>query len=209
MKVLIIEDENAAARRLEKLLSEVEPEAEVVQRLDSVEASVLWLKGNPQPDLILLDIHLADGASFEIFEHINITCPIIFTTAYDEYALQAFKVNAVDYLLKPIKTNELAAAIDKYKKVFAHTTPDYSGLLETLRRQEGNNFCAGCSSGSATASNWSKCRMPRTFIPKTRSLFSSPAAPASATPSTTPWTNWRACSIRVSFSASTGSLLSM
>jgi two-component system response regulator LytT len=140
MKVLIIEDENAAARRLEKLLSEVEPEAEVVQRLDSVEASVLWLKGNPQPDLILLDIHLADGASFEIFEHINITCPIIFTTAYDEYALQAFKVNAVDYLLKPIKTNELAAAIDKYKKVFAHTTPDYSGLLETLRRQEGNNF---------------------------------------------------------------------
>jgi DNA-binding LytR/AlgR family response regulator len=105
-----------------------------------VEASVLWLKGNPQPDLILLDIHLADGASFEIFEHINITCPIIFTTAYDEYALQAFKVNAVDYLLKPIKTNELAAAIDKYKKVFAHTTPDYSGLLETLRRQEGNNF---------------------------------------------------------------------
>ncbi len=139
MKVLIIEDENAAARRLEKMLSEVEPDATVLQRLDSVEASILWLQNNPQPDLILLDIHLADGASFEIFEHTTVTCPIIFTTAYDEYALQAFKVNAVDYLLKPIKTGELAAAIDKYKKVFATVSPDYTGLLETLRRQEGQN----------------------------------------------------------------------
>lgn len=140
MKILIIEDENAAARRLEKLLAEVEPEAVVLQRLDSVEASVLWLKNNPQPDLILLDIHLADGASFEIFEHVAVTCPIIFTTAYDEFALQAFKVNAVDYLLKPIKTNELAAAMDKYKKVFVQTAPDYAALLETLRRQEGQNY---------------------------------------------------------------------
>ena len=140
MKVLIIEDENAAARRLEKLLAEVEPEAVVLQRLDSVETSILWLQNNPSPDLILLDIHLADGASFEIFEHTTVTCPIIFTTAYDEYALQAFKVNAVDYLLKPIKTNELAAAIEKYKKVFAPPAPDYSALLDTLRRQEGQNY---------------------------------------------------------------------
>lgn len=140
MKVLIIEDENAAARRLEKMLSEVEPDAVVLQRLDSVEASVLWLQNNPQPDLILLDIHLADGASFEIFEHATVTCPIIFTTAYDEYALQAFKVNAVDYLLKPIKNGELAAAIEKYKKLFGAAAPDYSGLLETLRRQEGQNY---------------------------------------------------------------------
>lgn len=140
MKILIIEDENAAARRLEKLLAEIEPEAVVLQRLDSVEASVLWLQGNPQPDLILLDIHLADGSSFEIFEHVTVTCPIIFTTAYDEFALQAFKVNAVDYLLKPIKTNELSAALDKYKRVFKAVAQDYSALLDTLRKQTGQNY---------------------------------------------------------------------
>lgn len=140
MKILIIEDENAAARRLEKLLAEIEPEAVVLQRLDSVEASVLWLQGNPQPDLILLDIHLADGSSFEIFEHVTVTCPIIFTTAYDEFALQAFKVNAVDYLLKPIKTNELSAALDKYKRVFKAVVQDYSALLDTLRKQTGQNY---------------------------------------------------------------------
>ncbi len=140
MKILIVEDENAAARRLEKLLSEVAPEAVVLQRLDSVEAAVLWLQNNPQPDLILLDIHLADGSSFEIFDHVAVTCPVIFTTAYDEFALQAFKVNAVDYLLKPIKTNELAAAIDKYKKVFKVPAQDYTALLDTLRKHEGQNY---------------------------------------------------------------------
>ena len=140
MKILIIEDENAAARRLEKLLAEIEPEAVILQRLDSVEASVLWLQGNPAPDLILLDIHLADGSSFEIFDHVTVTCPIIFTTAYDEFALQAFKVNAVDYLLKPIKTNELSAAIDKYKRVFKAVAHDYSALLDTLRKQTGQNY---------------------------------------------------------------------
>ena len=139
MKILIIEDENAAARRLEKLLQEVAQEAEIVGRLDSVEASIEWFQANPQPDLILLDIHLADGSSFEIFEHIRVKSPVIFTTAYDEYALKAFKVNAVDYLLKPIKINELAEAIDKYKRVFQGNVPsaDYSGLLQTLRQQEG------------------------------------------------------------------------
>lgn len=145
-KVLIIEDETAAARRLEKLLGEAAPEATVLARLDSVEAAVLWLKNNPQPDLILLDIHLADGASFEIFQHVEVTAPVIFTTAYDEYALQAFKVNAVDYLLKPIKANELAAAIEKFRRVFSAPTgpvaeqppvPDYSALLDTLSRREG------------------------------------------------------------------------
>ncbi|MBV6441498.1 MAG: DNA-binding response regulator [Haliscomenobacteraceae bacterium CHB4] len=140
MKILIIEDENAAARRLEKLLAEVAPEAVVLQRLDSVETSVLWLQSNPQPDLILLDIHLADGSSFEIFDHVTVTCPIIFTTAYDEFALQAFKVNAVDYLLKPIKTNELIASLDKYKRVFKSAAQDYSALLDTLRKQEGQNY---------------------------------------------------------------------
>lgn len=137
MKILIIEDENAAARRLEKMLGEIVPEALVLDRLDSVEASILWLQNNPQPDLILLDIHLADGASFEIFEHVKVTAPVIFITAYDEYAVKAFKVTAVDYLLKPIKSADLEAALDKYERIFQSApVPDYNPLLDTLRRQE-------------------------------------------------------------------------
>ncbi len=140
MKVLIIEDENAAARRLEKLLTELDSAILVLEKLDTVEMAVTWLQSNPQPDLIFLDIHLADGSSFDIFEHVSITCPVIFTTAYDEYALQAFKVNAVDYLLKPIKNSELASALEKYKQVFgAAKNADYSSLLDSLRRQEGAN----------------------------------------------------------------------
>jgi two-component system response regulator LytT len=141
MKILIIEDESAAARRLEKLLTEIDPAVEILDRLDSVESSVRWLQDHPQPDLILLDIHLADGASFEIFEHIQVRCPVIFTTAYDEYALQAFKVNAVDYLLKPIKSTELSSALEKYRQVF-HKAPsqDYSALLHTLQQRDGQPY---------------------------------------------------------------------
>lgn len=141
MKILLIEDENAALRRLEKLLGEVAPDAVIVGRLDSVEAAITWFQTNPQPDLMLLDIHLADGASFEIFQHVKVQAPVIFTTAYDEYALQAFKVNAVDYLLKPIKVNELTEAIEKYKRIFQQTAavPDYTQLLQTLRQQEGSH----------------------------------------------------------------------
>lgn len=140
MKILIIEDENAAARRLEKLIGEIAPEASILDRLDSVEAAVLWLKNNPQPDLIMLDIHLADGSSFEIFQHVDVTAPIIFTTAFDEHALQAFKENTVDYLLKPIKVNELQAAIEKYKRLYQQiTSPDYKILSETLLKQGGSS----------------------------------------------------------------------
>lgn len=136
MKVIIIEDENAAARRLEKLLGEIGPDITVLQQLDSVETAVAWLQHNPAPDLIFQDIHLADGSSFEIFEHVKIQCPIVFTTAYDEYALQAFKVNAVDYLLKPLKVSELKAAIEKYRRVFRPAdAPDYAALLDTMRKQ--------------------------------------------------------------------------
>lgn len=115
MKVVIIEDEQAAVRRLQKLLTEIDAGIEMITALSSIEAATNWFQENPQPDLVLMDIHLADGSSFEIFEKVAITAPVIFATAYDEYALKAFKVNAIDYLLKPIKAAELEAAIKKVK----------------------------------------------------------------------------------------------
>jgi two-component system LytT family response regulator len=116
MKILIIEDEQAAVRRLHKLLSEMDASNEVIGDLGTIEAAVDWLNENPAPDLILMDIHLADGSSFEIFEKVEIMSPVIFATAFDEYALKAFKVNAIDYLLKPIKAVELEQAIQKVAK---------------------------------------------------------------------------------------------
>ena len=112
MKVIIIEDEKPAARRLSRMLSNLN--VETYQMLHSVKESVQWFLNNPHPDLILLDIQLSDGLSFEIFEEINIQSAIIFTTAYDEYALKAFKLNSIDYLLKPIDEDELKVAIEKY-----------------------------------------------------------------------------------------------
>lgn len=133
MKIVLIEDEDAAIRRLEKMLLEIEPQIEIVKKLDSVEAAVTWLRGNPQPELIFLDIHLADGSCFEIFEHVQVNCPVIFTTAYDEYALKAFKVNAIDYLMKPIKPAEVEAALQKFKKMHKAPVPDYGALFERLQ----------------------------------------------------------------------------
>lgn len=135
MDILIIEDEQAAARRLEKQILAIHPNAQIIGKLDSIEASLDWLSSHPMPDLVLLDIHLADGASFEIFKHTEITCPIIFTTAYDQYAIQAFRVNAVDYLLKPIKPEELAGALDKVsnRKTFNLQRLDYKKLSQALR----------------------------------------------------------------------------
>jgi two-component system LytT family response regulator len=113
MKILIIEDEQAAVRRLQKLLGEISPQYEVIGALSSIESAVDWLQHHPSPDIILMDIHLADGSSFDIFDQVDITAAVIFATAYDEYALKAFKVNAIDYLLKPIKQNELEQAMLK------------------------------------------------------------------------------------------------
>ena len=113
MNVLIIEDEKPAARRLSRMLAAIDIEANVM--LHSVEESINWLQNNEHPDLILLDIQLSDGLSFEIFEEIAVNSAIIFTTAYDEYALKAFKLNSIDYLLKPIVEEELKVAVDKYK----------------------------------------------------------------------------------------------
>lgn len=114
MNVLIIEDEKPAARRLNRMLADLD--IEVQQMLHSVEESLDWLQNNEHPDLIFLDIQLSDGLSFEIFEEIEVKSAIIFTTAYDEYALKAFKLNSIDYLLKPIDDDELAAAVQQYKE---------------------------------------------------------------------------------------------
>jgi DNA-binding LytR/AlgR family response regulator len=114
MKVLIIEDERPAARRLQRLLEKLDVVVHTV--LHSVDESVEWFANNPHPDLIFLDIQLSDGLSFEIFEEVDIKSAVIFTTAFDEYALQAFKLNSIDYLLKPIEENELKEAVNKYRQ---------------------------------------------------------------------------------------------
>lgn len=130
MKALIIEDEKAAVRNLKALLKDVAPDIEVTEVLDSVTDSVAWFESNPAPDVVFMDIHLADGSSFEIFEHVRINCPIIFTTAYDEYALRAFKVNSVDYLLKPIGATDLQHALDKLRTL--QHSPDQNNALTAL-----------------------------------------------------------------------------
>lgn len=117
MKILIIEDEPHVAKDLEKLLKHVEPAAKVEGILSSVEESKKWFDVHPAPDLVLSDIQLSDGISFEIFENISVKCPIIFTTAYDEYAIRAFKLNSIDYLLKPVDGEELKTALHKYKSL--------------------------------------------------------------------------------------------
>jgi two-component system, LytTR family, response regulator len=114
MKVLLVEDEKLAADRLEKLIRRLEPTAEIVGRAGSVQSACSWLEEHGAPELAFLDIQLGDGLSFEIFERCPLQCPIIFTTAYDAYALKAFKLNSIDYLLKPIEEEELAGALKKY-----------------------------------------------------------------------------------------------
>ena len=114
MKTIIVEDEKPSARRLQRMLQKLD--LDTTTMLHSVEESIAWFKSNEHPDLIFLDIQLSDGLSFEIFESIDIKSAIIFTTAYDEYALQAFKLNSIDYLLKPIDEDELAKAVKKYKE---------------------------------------------------------------------------------------------
>lgn len=115
MKILIVEDEPLAAKRLEGLVKSQDPGVEVLARLDSVRDTLEWLSHHPAPDLVFMDVQLADGLCFEIFQETDLRSPVVFTTAYDEYALRAFKVNSVDYLLKPIDTDELGVALAKFK----------------------------------------------------------------------------------------------
>lgn len=119
MNVVIIEDERLAAEKLASLLGQIDPELKIIARLESVGESIEWLAGNPSPDLIFMDIQLDDGISFEIFDAVRIKAPVIFTTAWDQYAIRAFKVNSVDYLLKPIDKEALEAALVKYRKIHA------------------------------------------------------------------------------------------
>ncbi|MCB4799532.1 LytR/AlgR family response regulator transcription factor [Neotamlana laminarinivorans] len=133
MNVIIIEDEKPSARRLQRMLEKLDIKTETL--LHSVEESLEWFSSNPHPDLIFLDIQLSDGLSFEIFETINIKTPVIFTTAYDEYALQAFKLNSIDYLLKPIDEDDLAIAVKKYKERQPQTqavTLDFNDIKKLL-----------------------------------------------------------------------------
>lgn len=127
MKALIIEDETAAAVNLRALLTEVDPSIQILDVIESVTESVDFLRSNPTPELIFMDIHLADGDSFKIFKHVEINCPIIFTTAYDQYALEAFKVNSIDYLLKPIAPDDLRRALDKLRRL---SDPERNSIIE-------------------------------------------------------------------------------
>jgi len=124
MTVLIIEDEKLAANKLKKLLLTIDNSIIVLDILETIEHTVNWLRTNPSPDLIFMDIQLSDGICFEIFSIIKIKAPVIFATAYDKYAIKAFKVNSIDYLLKPIDLDALSGALNKYKSFFLPKSPD-------------------------------------------------------------------------------------
>lgn len=141
MKVLIIEDEKPASQKLIRLLGKISPDIEIIDVLKSVEQSINWFLNNPKPDLIFMDIQLEDGICFEIFEDKPIYTPIIFTTAYNEYTLKAFKVNSIDYLLKPIDENELKNAMDKFKTHYKRTEyTELESLLNKLQPQTKERF---------------------------------------------------------------------
>lgn len=142
MKVLIIEDEKHASDRLIRLLAAVEPSFAVTGVLESVESSVNWFLANPRPDLIFMDVQLEDGLCFEIFDTIALETPVIFTTAYNEYTLRAFKVNSVDYLLKPLTIEELRRALDKYRNIHRPTVnvEQKEGLMQQLMPRAKERF---------------------------------------------------------------------
>jgi DNA-binding LytR/AlgR family response regulator len=131
MKILIIEDETLAAKRLTTLINNYDPAITVLDAIDSVEDAVHWFDANPSPDLVFMDIMLADGQSFEIFEQVDIKVPVIFTTAFDEFAIRAFKVNSIDYLLKPIEPQLLEAAMKKFHSLIRQPD-DFRAIMESL-----------------------------------------------------------------------------
>jgi DNA-binding LytR/AlgR family response regulator len=143
MRVLIVENEKPASDRIIRLLKKIDPAISVLEVLESVEGTINWLPINESPDLILMDIQLDDGLCFEIFEAVNVEIPVIFITAYDEYTLKAFKVNCVDYLLKPVEEKLLSNAIMKYRRLFPGRPlgrPDFSKLLSEFRNTYKSRF---------------------------------------------------------------------
>jgi DNA-binding LytR/AlgR family response regulator len=135
MKTIIIEDEKLAAERLEELIHEIDSSIEVTAKLTSIEQSIKWLKQN-KPDLIFLDIQLEDGLSFSIFEKVDADVPIIFITAYDQYAIKAFKLNSLDYLLKPIKKDELRESLNKYKNIKSSYLVDFEEIIRNIQAKD-------------------------------------------------------------------------
>jgi DNA-binding LytR/AlgR family response regulator len=143
MNILIVENEKPAADKLIRLLSKIDKSITVLGVIETVEETINRLQENPQPDLIFLDIQLDDGLCFEIFETASVDIPVIFTTAYDEYMLKAFKVNSIDYLLKPIEEESLKSALTKFKKLYADKDPfkrDFKQLLYEFRNQYKSRF---------------------------------------------------------------------
>lgn len=133
MKVLIFEDETLAADKLQSMLSELQPDWQVVSRIKSISSAVEWLESNPHPDLIISDIRLLDGLCFEIFTKVKVEKPVIFTTAYDQYAIRAFEVNSIDYLLKPVDPEKLKHALAKLQFPKEPPLPDYNEVLNFIK----------------------------------------------------------------------------
>lgn len=141
MRIVIIEDEKPAAEHLKTLLNRYDRSMEIRGPVGSVKKAVEWIENNPEPDLAMMDIQLADGLSFEIFDKTLIKCPVIFTTAFNEYAIKAFKVNSIDYLLKPIDFEELKAALNKYRNTYLNfNRSQYAAMLDqVMNTLTGNN----------------------------------------------------------------------
>ena len=141
MNILIVEDEQLAQERLQLLIKAYDPLINIVGCLESVEETVNWFNTKPHPDLLLLDIHLSDGESFEIFRRTSIQKPVIFTTAYENYAIDAFQLFSIDYILKPVTAEGIAAALNKYKSLSAAFAPkDYQLLMEQVKDNFSNNY---------------------------------------------------------------------
>lgn len=140
MNVLIIEDETAAAQNLQAILREIDPSIQVLEVLESIEESADWLRNNPQPDLLFMDIHLADGESFRILDRVDITAPVIFTTAYDQYALEAFRLCSIDYLLKPIAVDDVKRALEKLQRLTGSERSAYTPRIKQAVKEYEETF---------------------------------------------------------------------
>lgn len=140
MRVVIAEDEPAARELLSATLRACRPSLLIEAAFETVAASVRWLRKNPAPDILFLDVQLADGSSLDIFRQVTVTCPVVFTTAYEDYVLDAFEVNGIDYVLKPIRADRIAAALDKYDRLRGHFSADYTTLLKPAHPKPRDRF---------------------------------------------------------------------